>query len=106
VNIESVFVPTVVDVCVRVEQCTGTKNCSGFGLVKKLKLVISPLNGQEIQTKIWKLKVCIILDSNGKYIKVYFDVQTHQAILINFSVRKSPHRTSFVLNSTLLFTTE
>lgn len=66
-NIESVSVPIAVDVYVRGEQFTGTKNCSGFGLVKKLKMAVSSLNGRDLQTKIRILKVCIILDSDSKY---------------------------------------
>ena len=31
---------------------TGTKNCSGFGLVKNLKLVVTPINGLDLETKI------------------------------------------------------
>ena len=67
-NIESAFVPTVRDVCVRGEQFIDTKNFSGLGLVKKLKQGVRSLNGRDLQTKIRILKVCIILDSNGKYI--------------------------------------
>ena len=61
-NTESVFVPTVRDVCVRDGQSTSTKNCSGFGVVKNLKLVVVPINGLDLEMKIWMLKVCLILD--------------------------------------------
>ena len=47
-EIERVFVPTVRDVCVRHGQSTGTKNCSGFDLVKNLKLVVTPINGLDL----------------------------------------------------------
>ena len=66
-NIGSVFVPTVGDVCVRGGQFIDTKNSSGFGLVKTLKLKVKSLNGRDLQTKIRMLKVCIVLDSDGKY---------------------------------------
>ena len=91
VNIESVFAPTIRDVCVRDEQSTGTKNCSGFGLVKKWKLVVNPLNGLNLQAKILILKVCIILDWNGIY--------KLKCILRRANASSSFHdRTSFVLN--------
>ena len=61
-NFESVFVRIVRDVCVRDEQSTGPKSCSGFGLVKNLKLVVSPINGLDLLTKIRILKVCLIID--------------------------------------------
>ena len=85
------FAPTVRDVCVRDEQSTGTKNCSGFGLVKKWKLVVNPLNGLNLQAKILILKVCIILDWNGIY--------KLKCILWRANASSSFHdRTSFVLN--------
>ena len=69
-NIEGVFVPTVGYVCLCGKQFTGTKNSSGFNLGEELKLEVRSSNGQNLQTKIRILKVCIILDSDGKYINV------------------------------------
>ena len=62
-----------------------------FGLVKKWKLVVNPLNGLNLQTKILISKVCIILDWNGIY--------KLKCILWRANASSSfDHRTSFVLN--------